>query len=202
MKVGIVGAGSMGTTQAAGWAETPAQIVGFTAETQQEAGKLANRYDAKVYPDLDALIADVDVIDICSPTHLHYEMALKVAAARKHIICEKPFTTELNEADELLKAIRAAAHGGTHLDASLATRSVAGILSRGGDQSGPLITGRERQVLQLMALGHSNKDIASALDVAVKTVEVHKSNAMRKLGLSGRIDVIRYASLQGWLSEP
>ena len=41
MKVGIVGAGFMGTTHAAGWAETPAEIVGFTAETQQEAGALA-----------------------------------------------------------------------------------------------------------------------------------------------------------------
>ena len=76
------------------------------------------------------------------------------------------------------------------------------MLPRRGDRSGPLITDRERQVLQLMALGHSNKDIANTLDVAVKTVEVHKSNAMRKLGLTGRIDVIRYASLQGWLREP
>jgi DNA-binding NarL/FixJ family response regulator len=52
-----------------------------------------------------------------------------------------------------------------------------------------------------MAVGHSNKDIAQALNVAVKTVEVHKANAMRKLGLAGRIDVIRYAMLQGWLQD-
>ena len=46
------------------------------------------------------------------------------------------------------------------------------------------------------------KDIASALDVSVKTVEVHKANAMRKLRLEGRTDVVRYALLQGWLRDP
>ena len=52
-----------------------------------------------------------------------------------------------------------------------------------------------------MAVGHSNKEIA-ALDLSVKTVEVHKANAMRKLGLPGRTDVVSYALLQGWLRDP
>jgi myo-inositol 2-dehydrogenase / D-chiro-inositol 1-dehydrogenase len=104
MKVGIVGAGSMGTTHAAGWAETPAEIVGFTAETQQEASALAKRCNAKVYPDLDALLADVDVLDICSPTHLHHEMALKAAAAGKHIVCEKPLARTTKQAQEIVNA--------------------------------------------------------------------------------------------------
>jgi predicted dehydrogenase len=108
MKVGIVGAGFMGTTHAAGWAETPAEIVGFTAETQQEAGLLAKRYNAKVYSDLAAILADVDVLDICSPTHLHYEMALKAAAAGKHIVCEKPLARTTQEAQEIVTACRKA----------------------------------------------------------------------------------------------
>jgi DNA-binding NarL/FixJ family response regulator len=54
----------------------------------------------------------------------------------------------------------------------------------------------------MMAVGYSNKEIASELDISVKTVEVHKANAMRKLGLRGRIDVVRYAVLNGWLKEP
>jgi DNA-binding NarL/FixJ family response regulator len=52
-----------------------------------------------------------------------------------------------------------------------------------------------------MALGHSNKEIAAELDIAVKTVEVHKANAMRKLNLQGRVDVVRYAVLNGWLRD-
>ena len=106
MRVGIVGAGFMGTTHAAGWAETPAQIVGFSAETQQEAGMLARRYQAKVYPDLDTMLSEVDVLDICSPTHLHHEMALKAAAAGKHIVCEKPLSRTTGQAQEMLTACR------------------------------------------------------------------------------------------------
>ena len=108
MKVGIVGAGSMGATHAAGWAETPAEIVGFTAETMQESGALAARYNAKVYPSLDALLADVDVVDICSPTHLHPEMVLKSAKLGKHIICEKPLARTAAQAQEMVLACRQA----------------------------------------------------------------------------------------------
>ena len=108
MKVGIVGVGFMGTTHAAGWADTPAQIVGFAAETQLEAGKLAEQYKTKVYPNIDAMLPDVDVVDICSPTHLHHEMILKAAAAGKHIVCEKPLARTTQEAWETVNACRKA----------------------------------------------------------------------------------------------
>lgn len=103
---------------------------------------------------------------------------------------------------ELLRAIRAAARGERYLDTSLSGRHLTSAGSPRGGRTGAVITSREGEVLRMMALGHSNKEIAQALDVAVKTVEVHKANAMRKLGLAGRIDVIKYAVLQGWLSEP
>ena len=60
----------------------------------------------------------------------------------------------------------------------------------------------EADVLRRMAVGHSNKEIAGALDISVKTVEVHKANAMRKLNLRGRTDVVRYAVLHEWLRDP
>jgi DNA-binding NarL/FixJ family response regulator len=56
-------------------------------------------------------------------------------------------------------------------------------------------------VLRLIALGYSNKEIAARLDLSVKTVEAHKANAMRKLDMTGRIDIVRYAMLQGWLED-
>jgi predicted dehydrogenase len=108
MKVGIVGVGSMGTTHASGWAETPAEIVGFTAETQQEAGNISKQYKTKVYSSLEKMLPDVDVVDICSPTHLHYEMALKAAAAGKHIICEKPLARTTRQAREIVIACQKA----------------------------------------------------------------------------------------------
>jgi predicted dehydrogenase len=108
MKVGIVGVGFMGTTHAAGWAETPAEIVGFTAETQHEAGKISKQYNTRVYPSLEEMLPGVDVVDICSPTHLHYEMALKAAAAGKHIICEKPLARTTRQAREIVMACQKA----------------------------------------------------------------------------------------------
>ena len=102
---------------------------------------------------------------------------------------------------ELLRAIRAAAAGEKYLDSALAGRAGRARAAR-GVANAPTITDREAEVLRRMALGHSNKEIAAALELSVKTVEVHKANAMRKLGLRGRIDVVRFALLRGWLQEP
>jgi DNA-binding NarL/FixJ family response regulator len=104
---------------------------------------------------------------------------------------------------ELLDAVRVAAVGGSYLDAALRARAAHGP----DDASGaplhlPSVSEREKNVLRMMAVGHSNKEIATALGITVKTVEVHKANAMRKLRLRGRIDVVRYAVLHGWLQEP
>jgi DNA-binding NarL/FixJ family response regulator len=103
---------------------------------------------------------------------------------------------------ELLQAIRAAAAGGQYLDSSLTPRVTAGFLGRKGkgtSEAGVSLTEREADVLRLIASGYSNKEIAARLSLSVKTVEAHKANAMRKLGLTGRIDIVKYAILQGWL---
>jgi DNA-binding NarL/FixJ family response regulator len=110
------------------------------------------------------------------------------------------YVLKQSASSELLNAIRAAAAGRKYLDPSLATAANHQI--RRGPAQAPRITDREAQVLRRMALGQSNKETAAALDISVKTVEVHKANAMRKLGLAGRIDVVKYALLQGWLQDP
>jgi two-component system response regulator NreC len=113
------------------------------------------------------------------------------------------YVLKQSASSELLRAIRAAALGQRYLDATLAARAADAYLARhGGRQTHPTISERENNVLRMMALGHSNKEIAGTLDISVKTVEVHKANGMRKLGLRGRIDVVRYAVLHGWLQDP
>lgn len=106
---------------------------------------------------------------------------------------------------QLLQAIRAAAAGGQYLDSSLMPRVTAGFLGRTGrtrtHTAGAMLSEREAAVLRLIASGYSNKEIASQLALSVKTVEAHKANAMRKLDLSGRIDIVKYAILQGWLQN-
>jgi DNA-binding NarL/FixJ family response regulator len=63
------------------------------------------------------------------------------------------------------------------------------------------LTDREAEVLRLIASGYGNKEIAARLALSVKTIEAHKANAMRKLDLRGRIDIVKYAVLQGWLDN-
>ena len=103
---------------------------------------------------------------------------------------------------ELLQAIRATGAGGQYVDSSLTARVTAGFLGREGrmgSRGTTAITEREAEVLRLIASGYRNKEIAQQLDLSVKTVEAHKANAMRKLDLNSRIDIVRYAILQGWL---
>ena len=105
---------------------------------------------------------------------------------------------------ELLQAIRAAAAGRQYLDSALTARVTAAFLGtpqKRRTQPGGTVSEREAEVLRLIASGHSNKEIASRLSLSVKTVEAHKSNAMRKLDLNGRIDIVKYAILQGWLHQ-
>lgn len=105
---------------------------------------------------------------------------------------------------ELITAIRTCASGGQYLDSALTARVTAEFLGRDGkklNQGGVTPSERESEVLRLIAAGYSNKEIATRLTLSVKTVEAHKANAMRKLGLSGRIEIVKYAILQGWLKD-
>jgi two-component system response regulator NreC len=105
---------------------------------------------------------------------------------------------------ELLQAIRAAAAGGQYLDSALTARVTAAFVGKPGKRAtrtATAVSERESEVLRLIASGYSNKEIAARLSLSVKTVEAHKANAMRKLGLTGRIDIVKYAALKGWLDN-
>lgn len=98
---------------------------------------------------------------------------------------------------ELLLAIRTIATGQRYLCAAAAVPLLKSF-SRGGDQSArqdplELITARERQVLVLLAAGHSNKIAARMLNVSAKTIEKHRGNFMRKLALHNAADIARFA---------
>jgi DNA-binding NarL/FixJ family response regulator len=105
---------------------------------------------------------------------------------------------------ELLHAIRSIASGGKYLDPAVAGK----VMGSYGGQSASLrgapqgsLSEREAEVLRLIAWGNSNKEIAARLDLSVKTVEAHKANSMKKLGMRSRIDIVRFALLQGWLQD-
>jgi DNA-binding NarL/FixJ family response regulator len=95
-------------------------------------------------------------------------------------------------------------NGGLYVDPAIANRmfdstpSRAGGLAAAGMQP---LTERECEVLRLVALGHTNKEIARRLDVGVKSVETYKARGTEKLGVKTRAELVRYAAVQGWLSD-
>jgi DNA-binding NarL/FixJ family response regulator len=105
-------------------------------------------------------------------------------------------------ADILITAIRSIAAGGLYLDPLVADSIVAGVVMRPGVPSAGTpqpLSERERNVLQLIARGHSNKEIGATLGISTKTVETYKARGMEKLGLDSRVAIVRYALEHGWL---
>lgn len=105
---------------------------------------------------------------------------------------------------ELIRAIRTVAEGKSYLDPSLTGRMFGGYARRSNSRRGESkanLTDRESETLRYIALGYSNKEIAELMQISVKTIEAHKANAMRKLDIYSRIDIVRFAILQGWLEE-
>jgi two-component system, NarL family, response regulator NreC len=101
---------------------------------------------------------------------------------------------------ELLAAIRAVARGRTFMDMSFEARDVAIREDRGPGRSMRLMSGREREVLCLVAEGYTNREIAGALTLSVKSIETYRSRAMEKLGLSTRAELVRFALECGFLA--
>lgn len=109
------------------------------------------------------------------------------------------YVLKRSAADDLIQALRIAAAGKLYLDPAVAPQVVA-ELTGAPLGSGTELSEREAEVLRLVAQGYLIKQIATQLKVEARTVETYKSRAMEKLGLKTRVDVVRYASQQGWLS--
>jgi DNA-binding NarL/FixJ family response regulator len=107
--------------------------------------------------------------------------------------------------DTLINAIRTVAQGETYLEQSLAgsllKRTFAQPPAARKPHGRDVLSAREEEVLQAIAWGRSNKEIAGTLALSIKTVESYKSAALEKLGLRTRSDIVRYAVSRGWLNE-
>jgi two-component system response regulator NreC len=127
-----------------------------------------------------------------------YLRELLQAGARGYVLKQ-------SRASELVHAIRAVAAGGRYLDPAITGRVIdEAARRRAFPQPRPMeaaLSPREEEVLRLLAWGHSNKEIATRLDLSVKTVETHKINASHKLGVHTRNDIVRFALLKGWLQD-
>jgi two-component system, NarL family, response regulator NreC len=95
--------------------------------------------------------------------------------------------------EELVKAVRMAAVGKTYLQPELGARLAAEPEAPTPDD----LSDRELEVLRLIALGHTNNEIAKQLFLSVRTVESHRSHIQQKLGLTNRAELVRYAIDRG-----
>ncbi|MDX6448921.1 MAG: hypothetical protein QOD08_1384 [Gaiellaceae bacterium] len=103
---------------------------------------------------------------------------------------------------EVVNAVREIAGGGSYVHPTLGARMVtAEAAERAAAEADPL-SDREREILRLLALGHTNQEIAKLLYISVRTAETHRAHIMQKLRLGTRAELVRHALAHGLLDDP
>ena len=102
---------------------------------------------------------------------------------------------------EVVGAVRAVAAGERYVHPTLGARLVAADAEARRRSDADPLSEREREVLRLLALGHTNQEIATMLYISVRTAETHRAHIMQKLHLSSRAELVRYALAEGLLER-
>jgi DNA-binding NarL/FixJ family response regulator len=177
------------------------------ASTGQEAVQQAKKYKPDVVvldislPDLDGFVATRQILKISPQSKVlilsmhETEQAVRDAldaGARGFV-----FKSDLDR--DLLNAVEMVAQGIQFLTPKASNMVVERFLKGDAalDEGDAQLTPRQRQVAKLLAEGETNKEVAVALNISVKTVETHRSEIMRRLGLSSFSELVRYAVRQG-----
>jgi two-component system response regulator NreC len=102
---------------------------------------------------------------------------------------------------DVVDAVREVAGGGRYLHPALGARLIESEARQREEESSDPLSEREREVLRLLALGHTNQEIAKMLYISVRTAESHRAHIMQKLRLATRAELVRYALAHGLLEE-
>ncbi len=170
-----------------------------------------------------ALRPDVAVLDVAMPGLSGVEAAREIAAAapatRVILLTAlagtdfvspalragvRGFVMKLQGIEELVRAIREVVAGGMYVSPGFSRAVLAAVHAHGG-APGPsarsaTLSAREREVVRLVAEGHSTKQIAARLGISAKTVEFHRGRAMRKLDLHDTAGLVRFAVREGLIT--
>ena len=103
---------------------------------------------------------------------------------------------------EVVAAIREVAAGGSYVDPALGAKLAAADADAHSRADADPLSDREREVMRLLALGHTNQEIAKLLFISVRTAETHRAHIMQKLRLTTRAELVAYAIDHGLLDEP
>ena len=155
-------------------------------------------------PELNGIMLSRRVMQSCPSVRvviltMHEDRAYAKQALEAGV---RGYVLKRSAAENLIPAIRAVITGGLYVDPSMRTR----IFDDAPKNAGPFptasqLTEREAEVLKLVALGFTSKEIAYRLEVSTKTIETYKARAVEKLGLKTRASLVSYAAGQGWLTD-
>ena len=193
-------------------AEEDMSVIG-EADNGREVINLAEKLNPDVIlmdismPELNGLIAtaklkrtlpEIKILTLTRHTDNAYLQELLQAGVNGYLLKQ-------SAASELLRAIRVVTSGGNYLDPEITGKVLAGYTENKvklrGEVRGERLTERESEILRHIALGYSNREIGEKMDISIKTVEAHKANALKKLDISSRREIMSYAILQGWMRE-
>ena len=146
---------------------------------------MPGRPSLEAIPDIRAASPQTEIVVLTMQSEPAFARSALKAGVRGYVLKEAADS-------ELVQAVRSAAAGDTYLQPSLGARLAS-------EPEGPEddLTDREREVLRLIVLGHTNAEIAEQLFLSIRTVESHRAHIQQKLGLSGRSELVRYALDRG-----
>lgn len=180
----------------------------FQVVAEASDGQEAIRFTETLHPDITVIDISMPVLNGIDATRelLRSCPKTKVILLTQHdeeqYIHEaleagvKGYVLKSQVASDLLHALQQVARGGFYLSPGVSRAVVEAYRSKSERPSDPL-SGRERQVLQLIAEGKSTKDVASLLGISVKTAESHRSRLMQKLDIHETASLVRYAVRRG-----
>ena len=183
------------------------QVVGEAA-TGQEALELVEQHKPEVVvmdlsmPRLDGAQAAERILELNLPTQIiilsmHADTTMVQQLLRRGV---KGYLLKDAVTEELMLAVHAVSQGKMFLSPTISDTVMTMLLSppdADAESAGDLLTPREREVLQLVAEGHTNNSIADTLNISVKTVEKHRANVMTKLEVNDLASLIREGIKQG-----
>ncbi|HLY86529.1 MAG TPA: response regulator transcription factor [Gaiellaceae bacterium] len=145
-----------------------------------------------VLPQLKHESPDVKVLILSMQDEPRYVREAFAAGASGYVLKEAADT-------EVVAAVREVAGGGRYVNPELGARLVAADAEAARLAEADPLSDREREVLRLLALGHTNQEIAKQLYISVRTAETHRAHIMQKLRLQTRADLVSYALDRGLL---
>jgi two-component system, NarL family, response regulator NreC len=181
---------------------------GYAVVGQARDGREAVRLAAELAPDvviLDLIMPELNGLDAARAL-LQDDPAMRIILVTQYddrsYVLEalklgvRGYLLKSQAPSDLLQALREVGRGGTYISPAIGGMVVEAVRTRPHEAAEPLSL-REREVLQLVAEGKTNKEIAGILEVSFKTVDCHRARLMEKLGVRGTAGLVRYAVRRG-----